>query len=937
MTPIILLVVGAILAISAHDAIRRPILRRQALRNVVRRPSETLIMVGGALLGTAIITASFVIGDTIDGSISDIARTDLGPIDDVVVVDDPVEVDRIVRELQETPIVGTDGVIGAVGSSVVVATTGDERRAVPDATAYELDFDAARRFGGDAAATGLADSGATPSEGEAVVSLPLADELDVVTGDELQVFAFDSERTVTITAVLDRIGMAGLGAENLHLAPGTLDTMAGAADGPNGFVYVSRAGGVFDSITPDSRAFTELVDRYDSDPAVVTVGSWKEDLLEEAEQEGTELTAVFSSIGAFAVISGILLVVNIVVMLTEERRSQLGIMRALGLRRGHVVRIMGLEGSVYAIAAAGAGVLAGIGVGRAVAWAATSIVAGDGLDLQFQFEIGSLVTGGAIGLLVTLLTVWGASLRLSRLNIIAAIRELPNPRRVGGRGRAVAAGVGLAGAGGALTMLGVSGSAMAAMTGPAILVSAIVPPAGRHRRIAASIAGVASVAWGVSVFAVLPDTMRDPDISVFVAQGVVLVAGAIMTLTANDWWWRALLERIGSSRRTLPIRLGLTYPLARPGRTALLLGMYALVLFTIAFMSIITAVFENQAATIAAQNSGGFEIHLDTNTSTPLDEAALSASPEVTAVAGLSQVWVDVSFDGDSYGVPLTGVDDAFVQHGGPDLANWSPDHRTASDAWTAIIADPNLVAVNEFVLADEIGLVDVGDEFVVHGQNGAADRTVTVAAITSQDWLWNGVITSHDGVAATARSEVVPSRWYIGTDASDASRVATTLTAAFLTAGADAATFVDTIDEELQSETAFIRILESYLGLGLLIGVAGLGIVLVRAVRERRREIGMMRAMGLGADTVRRSFLVEALFLAGQGAAIGVTLGIVTGWQVMTKADAFGTGPSELVIPWVAMGIITFGPVVASLLAAAMPARRAARITPAVALRVTG
>ena len=63
---------------------RKPILRRLALRNATRRPRETLLVILGAMLGTAIMTGSFVVGDTFDSSIRRIAHEQLGPIDQIV-------------------------------------------------------------------------------------------------------------------------------------------------------------------------------------------------------------------------------------------------------------------------------------------------------------------------------------------------------------------------------------------------------------------------------------------------------------------------------------------------------------------------------------------------------------------------------------------------------------------------------------------------------------------------------------------------------------------------------------------------------------------------------------------------------------------------------------------------------------------------------------
>ena len=167
--------------------------------------------------------------------------------------------------------------------------------------------------------------------------------------------------------MLPHLGLAGRAGENVHVAPGTLGAWFDAAadpsfDGPVGLVYVSNDGGVFDGADLTSQVLPELERRVGGIDGV-EVGDWKRDLLEDAEAEGTELTTVFSSIGAFAVISGILLVVNIVIMLTEERRTQLGILRALGLKRNQLVRTMGLEGTGYAVLATPIGVALGVVVG----------------------------------------------------------------------------------------------------------------------------------------------------------------------------------------------------------------------------------------------------------------------------------------------------------------------------------------------------------------------------------------------------------------------------------------------------------------------------------------------------------------------------------------------------------------------------------------------
>src|SRR6476619_1293672 len=70
--------------------LRRPVLRRLAVRNAFRRPREAALVVLGSLLGAAIITGSMVVGDTMNASIRQVARTHLGPIDEIVATRGPI-------------------------------------------------------------------------------------------------------------------------------------------------------------------------------------------------------------------------------------------------------------------------------------------------------------------------------------------------------------------------------------------------------------------------------------------------------------------------------------------------------------------------------------------------------------------------------------------------------------------------------------------------------------------------------------------------------------------------------------------------------------------------------------------------------------------------------------------------------------------------------
>jgi putative ABC transport system permease protein len=129
-------------------------------------------------------------------------------------------------------------------------------------------------------------------------------------------------------------------------------------------------------------------------------------------------------------------------------------------------------------------------------------------------------------------------------------------------------------------------------------------------------------------------------------------------------------------------------------------------------------------------------------------------------------------------------------------------------------------------------------------------------------------------------------------------------------------------------------QLFQGYLAMGLLIGIAGIAVVMVRTVRERRRQIGTLRALGFPAQSVGRSFAIEAGYIALQGTVIGVLLALLTLYTIVARSDAMGD--LQFAVPIAQLSILLAATVAASLLATVAPALSATRIHPAVALRLT-
>jgi putative ABC transport system permease protein len=123
--------------------------------------------------------------------------------------------------------------------------------------------------------------------------------------------------------------------------------------------------------------------------------------------------------------------------------------------------------------------------------------------------------------------------------------------------------------------------------------------------------------------------------------------------------------------------------------------------------------------------------------------------------------------------------------------------------------------------------------------------------------------------------------------------------------------------------------------GMVLLLGVAALAIIGTRAVIERRQQIGMLRALGSGRRLIQSAFLCEAFLIGCVGSLLGLVLGLILARNIFA-VDFFEQFNTNLVfsVPWEQLGTIIGFALVASLLAALLPAWQAGRITPTEALR---
>ncbi|MFE1381744.1 ABC transporter permease [Streptomyces sp. NPDC058740] len=968
----LLIALALVLVALVLVAARQPVARRLAFRQLARRRTEAALVIGGSVLGTAIIIGALVVGDTLNFSVRQEAYRTLGPVDERVVAPSGPAGRTVAERLAVlTADPDVDGVLTAQATQAsAVSRSGGRPVAEPRVLAWQLDFAAASRFGAPNGDSGL--TGPAPRPGRVVLNAPLAQSLRVSAGEPVTLYLFGAPHAFRVDRVVPERGLAGVGLggrlnRDAFLAPGTLDAAARAAGKePRSVTFVSNRGGVEGGDALTGRVTAGIRQAVGPLAGQTTIDTPKHTVLRDAEQAGAALGALFLMIGSFSIIAGALLLVNIFVMLGEERKAQMGMVRAIGMKRSRLVGSFTLEGAAYALLSALPGVAIGVAVGWGVAVVAAEIfqgwaVGGSSLRITFAVTPTSILNGVAMGLLIAFAAILATSVRISRFNIIAAIRDLPSASDGRPRRRLLVVCSALSALFALAAVPAVARSqAEATYLMPALAFAFATPALLRvmSRRAAATLVAGAVLVWTLLAPVLRPRIFDTPSMSVYVIQGALAAFSAVVLVSNNQ---RALLRPVRRlverpSESGLAARLAVAYPLAKRFRTGATLVMYTLIVFVLVLLTEISGILRAGVDGVVADATAGYSLRLDYNPQVAGDGlvAGLRNGPSgagITAVTPLLNATGRATDPGNRSTRPLdvaaVGVPDGAIS--GITFRERLPGLADDPAVWHALAADPKYVVLDGFFgsTGGPAGdYYDPGDTLTVTDPRTGRSEQKVIAGVLSNGMVFypgtgassttypvvmgeRGIRELFDGQAQHASALVATSP---GTSPDG---LATRLQGEQLSASLVATPIASEIRHQFDSSTAFFRLMQGFLALGLGVGITGLGVVMVRAVRERRRTIGILRALGFRARTVRRSFLWESAFVASEGIVLGSLLGVLTTWLMYRNSAAFEGLEGGFPVEWtsiVGLAAVTFA---ASLLATVGPAHRAAAIRPARAVRV--
>ena len=466
------------------------------------------------------------------------------------------------------------------------------------------------------------------------------------------------------------------------------------------------------------------------------------------------------------------------------------------------------------------------------------------------------------------------------------------------------------------------------------------------------------------------------DIEMFFVSGIAITTAATMFVIFNAPLFlggvRALSGVLGGFAPA--VRTAVAYPLAAQFRTAMTLAMFGLVVFSLVVMATLNSNFTDLF--LGDDAAIGYEVRARGNPNNRIDdlrvtleEAGYSPNSTIADVGKLTFSTARVRDARDETSEPefffIAGADDEFLRTTNLVFPAIAEGYANEEAVYEALRSGAALAIASEEVLSGSQGDPFEDDSFELRAdlqtlidepwqpipvemrdiETGEA-ITVEVIAITGAESA--AILTELVTILVNDRvlDEVFDGgdveSFFVNTiEGGDvaALAVARDIESTLLERGVEGESINKLIDDATRQNTAFQLLFEGFMSLGLVVGIAALGVIAFRTVAERRQQIGMLRAIGYTRRLVALSFFLESSFIAITGIVMGLVLGTALSYNLLTDPETIGVPGAEIdfSLPWVRLALIIGVAYIASAVMTIIPARSASNVPVAEALRYNG
>ncbi|MBD0691282.1 ABC transporter permease [Streptomyces sp. CBMA123] len=587
------------------------------------------------------------------------------------------------------------------------------------------------------------------------------------------------------------------------------------------------------------------------------------------DQGSKVLNTFLLGFAAIALFVGIFIIANTFTMLVAQRTRELALLRAVGATRRQITRSVQVEAVLVGLTASVGGLLAGVGIAVGL----RALLNG---PMDFNLPDGPLViapttvlTALAVGVLVTLVAAWLPARRASRIAPVAAMSATEQPATQ--KSLVVRNTVGL----------------LFSVAGLGLLAAGI---SGKEVKLV----GLGAAALLLGVFVLTP----------LLSRPLIALLAPVLRAVYGTPGKLAQENAVRNPRRTAATASALT------------IGVTLITSLTVIGASVNKAVDDSTESDLKADYTVAMQ-----NASMLSDEVAtqIAKTPGVRVMSA-------------ERGLPVT-VGQGNGEGEGDGDREWltAVDAATIDQLTTVKIKEGSADALKQGKLLVSAGRSEragykLGDTLAVTYPDGAKG-SLTVGGILEADTAPANVIAPEAVVGPHAKPGTGLDKILVKGEHGATEQLKQALRDA---TGGNPLIAVkgdkDIKAESRQAITNMLNLMYGLLGMSVVIAVLGVVNTMAMSVFERRREIGMLRAIGLDRLGIRRMVRLESLLIALFGGLVGIGLGILTAWAaIRTMADDLkGLGT---VVPPLQIACFLLAAAVIGLLAALWPAHRAARL----------
>ncbi|HTI13183.1 MAG TPA: FtsX-like permease family protein [Dictyobacter sp.] len=435
-TTVLLIIAGSILLAVVVLALSNLLFFKIGVRNITRRRTQMVLIIFALMLSTTLLSSVLATGDVMTSAVQSVAVYNWGNIDEDIeggngalgLYSEHVY-QHVLSYSQHSPTSNIAAVSAAIREQNLLVADVTSRQVRSGVTGLGVIPGSELGFGG------LHD--VTTNQLRRISSLPLnsvylnqttAQLLNAHAGDTLYLY---SERwpgrryEMHVVAVVDNSAIVGDSPFLLSNAQ-TFQGIEHQPDQISQIFIANRGDGGVSGVGLSTQVSDELRRVI---PPFVHVIQVKQQGVQDSLQAQQVFSRIFSLFALFALAISLLLIFLIFVLLAAERRAEMGMVRAIGLQRRHLILMYLFEGCVYDLMASFVGMLSGVGIGVLIVWLLNPILQRFNFPLQFTIQPHSLIVAYCLGVIFTFCAVALSAWFVSRMTIVEAIRDLPEPTR----------------------------------------------------------------------------------------------------------------------------------------------------------------------------------------------------------------------------------------------------------------------------------------------------------------------------------------------------------------------------------------------------------------------------------------------------------------------------------------------------------------------------